>query len=132
MSEHPTLLVVDDDPDFQILARVPLEAAGFHVLAAGTRREAEEVLAREPCDLAIVDLMLEQADAGFTLCHHIKTRRPGMPVILVTSVTSETGLEFDAATEEERSWVKADVFLAKPVRAEQLVREIHRLLKESS
>jgi CheY-like chemotaxis protein len=132
VSEPPTILVVDDDHDFQVQARVQLEAAGFHVVTAGSRREAEEIFDREPPALAIVDIMLEQADAGFTLCHHIKTKNPKMPVILVTAVTNETGLEFDAATDEERSWVKADVFLAKPVRSEQLVREIHRLLKESS
>jgi hypothetical protein len=49
---------------------------------------------------------------------------------LVTAVTSETGLEFDAATEEERSWVKADAMLAKPLRFEQLLAELRQLLKE--
>ncbi len=59
----------------------------------------------------------------------MKKKYPGMPVVLVTAVTSETGLEFDAATDEERSWVKADALLAKPVRFEQLKREIERLAK---
>ena len=43
-----------------------------------------------------------------------------MPVILVTAVASETGLDFDAATAEERGWIKADAVLDKPVRFEQL------------
>jgi CheY-like chemotaxis protein len=129
VNDPATILVVDDDPDFLEQMKVQLEAAGFRVLPAGGEREAEAVLARENVDLAVVDLMLENADGGFSLCHHIKKRGPRTPVVLVTAVTAETGLEFDAATEEERSWVKADVFLAKPVRFEQLVREIHRLLK---
>jgi two-component system OmpR family response regulator len=130
VSDPPTLLVVDDDPDFLDQMSVQLAGAGFRVLPAGGQRQARAVLESERADLAVVDLMLENADGGFSLCHYLKSRTPAMPVILVTAVTSETGLEFDAGTAEERSWVKADVFLAKPVRLEQLVREIHRLLKE--
>jgi CheY-like chemotaxis protein len=63
------------------------------------------------------------------LCYHIKRKDPGIPVVLLTAVTHQTGLEFDAVTDEERSWVKADAMLAKPVRFEQLEREIERLLK---
>jgi two-component system, OmpR family, response regulator len=124
-----TILVVDDDPDFLDQMRAQLAAAGFDVVAAGSAREAEQVIARGMPDVAIVDLMLENMDSGFSLCYHIKRRDPARPVILVTAVATEAGIEFDAATDEERSWVKADVTLAKPVRFEQLVREIHRLLK---
>jgi CheY-like chemotaxis protein len=72
---------------------------------------------------------MENPDAGFTLCYHIRKRDPSIPVILVTSVNSETGMEFATATDRERSWIKADALLAKPVRFEQLRREIDRLLK---
>lgn len=48
----------------------------------------------------------------------------------MTSVTPETGLDFDAATEEERSWIKADVRLGKPVSFETVYREIQRLLPD--
>lgn len=41
---------------------------------------------------------------------------------MVTGVTGETGIEFDAATNEERAWIKADELLAKPVRPEQLLK----------
>lgn len=130
MSEtKKTVLVADDDPDFLNQMRLQLLAAGFNVVAAATQRAAEAEIAKAMPDVAIVDLMMENVDAGFSLCYHIKKKNGAVPVILVTAVTSETGLEFDAATDEERSWVKADVMLAKPVRFEQLVREIHRLLK---
>jgi len=132
VSDAATVLVVDDDPDFVEQMRLQLTAAGFNVETAGGEREARRILDSRGADLALVDLMMEHADGGFALCHYIKNRKPPIPVILVTGVTHETGLEFDAATSEERSWVKADVFLAKPVRVEQLVREIHRLLKEQS
>lgn len=124
-----TILVVDDDADFLEQMRVQLEAAGYAVVTAAGQAKAEEALARGLPDLLLVDLMMEQADGGFSLCYHAKRRNPDLPVIIVTAVTSETGLEFDAATDEERSWIKADAILPKPVRFEQLAREMARLLK---
>jgi len=124
-----TILVVDDDQDFLLQQRILLEAEGFTVLTAGGQKEAEQVVRETRPDLALVDLMMEHMDGGFALCYHIKKFDPSIPVILVTGVANETGLEFDVATEEERTWVKADAFLAKPVRREQLTREIDRLLR---
>jgi hypothetical protein len=49
-------------------------------------------------------------------------------VILVTAVTAETGLSFSPTTGAERAWVGADALLAKPIRFEQLKREVERLL----
>jgi CheY-like chemotaxis protein len=128
-AQKKMILVVDDDLDFLAQQKQQLEAVGFDVLTAETQHEAEEVMARRKPDLAIVDLMMENMDAGFTLCYHIKKLDRKLPVILVTGVTHETGLEFDAATDEERSWVKADSVLAKPIRFEQLREEIRQLLK---
>ncbi|MBN2091962.1 response regulator [candidate division KSB1 bacterium] len=123
------VLVVDDDLDFLTQIQVNLEAAGFEVETAESQKQAEEYLEQNHPDVAVVDLMMEHPDAGFALSYHIKKKDPTIPVILVTAVTSETGLEFDASTDEERSWVKADAFLAKPVRIEQLIREINRFLE---
>jgi len=123
------VLVVDDDLDFLTQIQVNLEAAGFEVETAESQKQAEEYLEKNHPDVAVVDLMMEHPDAGFALSYHIKKKDPSIPVILVTAVTSETGLEFDAATDEERSCVKADAFLAKPVRIEQLLREINRFLE---
>lgn len=124
-----TILVVDDDADFLMQEEIALQAAGFKVIKADNRGEAEALIAATRPDAAIVDVMMEDTDAGFMLCYHIKKKDPTIPVILVTSVTNETGIEFDAVTDEERSWVKADAFLAKPVRIEQLKAELERLLK---
>ena len=129
MSAEKTVLLVDDDADFVAQERLGLEAAGFKVLTAETQKQAEELLATTRPDVAVVDLMLEHMDGGFALCHHIKTRYAGVAVLIVSSVTAETGLEFDASTAEERSWVKADAMIAKPVRFEQLVSEIERLVE---
>ncbi|MBN1437143.1 MAG: response regulator [Sedimentisphaerales bacterium] len=124
-----TVLVVDDDPDFLLQHELLLKNAGFDVITADSQKAAEDFLKQQLPDLAVVDLMMENADGGFALCYHIKKRSPDIPVIIVTAVASETGLDFDTATAEERSWIKADALLTKPVRFEQLQREIKRLIK---
>jgi CheY-like chemotaxis protein len=123
-----TVLVVDDDPDILEQQKVILGAAGYRVVTCGSRAEAEEYISGAAPDLSIVDLMMETNDAGFVLCYHLKKKFPKTPVIVLTSVMGETGVQFDAMTEDERSWLKADTLLNKPVRPEQLLREVERLV----
>ena len=125
----PHILLVDDDEDFLYQHKIQLEHAGYRVTTATTRAEAEALAAVVHPDLAILDLMMEQHDDGFVLSHHLKRLLPGLPVILVTAVTAETGLNFSPATGAERAWVGADALLAKPIRFEQLKREVERLLQ---
>lgn len=122
------ILIVDDDEDFLFQHRIQLENAGFEVKTATSRAEAETLADEFRPDLAILDLMMEEHDDGFVLSHHLKRKRPGLPVILVTAVTAETGITFTPSSSTERAWVGADVLLAKPIRFEQLRREIDRLL----
>jgi CheY-like chemotaxis protein len=129
MEQTPrTVMLVDDDRDYLDQMQMQLEAAGFRVQTAQSEAEGEELLKQMRPDVAIVDLMMDNMDGGFVLCHRIKKFDPKIPVIMVTAVTSETGLEFDASTDKDKSWFKADALLTKPARFEQLQREIERLL----
>lgn len=122
------ILVIDDDPDYLLQQVTALQAAGCNVVTAESTAAAREKLAAGKPDAMLVDLMLDEDDDGFVLCHEAKKMYPDMPVLLITGVASETGLEFQAATNEERSWIKADRLLAKPVRAEQVIAELENLL----
>ncbi|MBN2342893.1 MAG: response regulator [Deltaproteobacteria bacterium] len=122
------VLLVDDDVDFLEQHRIFLESEDFEVISAHSRAEAETILEDLTPDLAILDLMMDETDDGFVLAYHIKKKNRDIPVILVTAVTSETSLEFDTIG-SEGSWIKADAMLPKPIRFEQLKREIHRLCK---
>ena len=93
----------------------------------GVARTLRDFKVRVP-DVVVLDLMMDNMDTGFTLCYHIRKKHPSLPVIMVSSVNHETGLEFDATTDRERSWIKADAFLSKPIRFEQLKTQIDRLL----
>jgi CheY-like chemotaxis protein len=130
-NDKPVVLLADDDEDFLYQQRIQLEDAGFKVLTAQGQKAAEKILADSRPDVAVVDVMMENPDAGFVLCHHIRKKDPSIAIILVTAVNSETGMDFDMATEEDRAWIKADVLLSKPIRFEQLRGEIDRLLAVS-
>jgi CheY-like chemotaxis protein len=130
MSAKKKVLVADDDPDIVEQLTMTLQAQGYEVFGAGSQHEAEELLLSLRPDLAIVDLMMEEMDSGFILCHQLKKIYPETPVILLTAVTATTGLSFDAQSPEGHSWVKADKVLDKPVRPEELRVEVHRLLHE--
>jgi DNA-binding response OmpR family regulator len=127
-SKLKKILIVDDDPDILDQLTIALTPSGATIVRADCAKDGESCFEAEKPDLAIVDLMMETADAGFTLCYRMKRKSPKTPVIVLTSVTAETGMSFNRLTPEERSWIKADAFLNKPVRAEELFREIDRLL----
>ncbi|HPN84129.1 MAG TPA: response regulator [Victivallales bacterium] len=122
------VLVVDDDQDFLEQTSIVLRSLGFEIRSAENQKEAEAMIEKENFDLAVFDLMLENNDSGFVLSYKFKKKNPETPVILVSAVTAETGLAFDSETPEGKSWIKADVFLNKGIRPEQLEKEIKRLM----
>jgi DNA-binding response OmpR family regulator len=128
MSEAKTILVVDDDLDILDQYAILLKADGFNVVQANSVAEAEETILSVRPDLAILDLMMEDKDAGFVLCNQIKRLYKDLPVIIVSNVTPVTGLDFRPRNQEEQSWVRADAMLSKPVVAERLRTEMRRLL----
>lgn len=125
------ILIVDDDQDFLDQMEIMLQS-DFELIKASNSQSAEELIKTESFDAAVLDLMMENADSGFALTYHIKKKSPSIPVILVTSVMSETGMDFEAKTPEEQSWIKADALLSKPVRYEQLKHEIIRLMEKAN
>jgi two-component system response regulator VicR len=124
-----TVLIVDDDVDYLTQMELQVRKLGFEVITADTQKAGEEVISERQVDLAIIDLMMENKDSGFILCYKMKQKYPSMPVIIASAVTAETGLNFGVETEADRSWIKADTFIEKGIRADQLEREINKLLK---
>jgi two-component system alkaline phosphatase synthesis response regulator PhoP len=124
-----TILVADDDPDYLFQTVFSLGKAGYKTMAAESQAEAESVIARFKPNLAIFDLMMENDDSGFILCYKIKKKYPEVPVILATAVSHETGLTFSLDSEQDKSWIRADKYLEKGIRPEQLDQEVMKLLK---
>ena len=124
-----TILLVDDDEDYLFQTRLNIEQFGFRVISAESQHEAEKLLETLKPDLAILDLMMENEDSGFILAFRLKKMYPDVPVIIATAVTAETGMSFGVDSEEDRKWIRADLYIEKGIRADQLNREIIKLLK---
>ena len=75
--------------------------------------------------------MMEREDSGFVLSYKIKRKYPDVPVIIATAVSAETGISFGDEGDEDRKWIKADLYLEKGVRPEQLKMVISKLLSRS-
>ena len=124
-----TILIVDDDMDYMFQMKIKVEQFGFETITAEGQKEAELIIETIRPDLAILDLMMENDDSGFILAYKIKRKYPEVPIIIATAVTAETGMTFDINSDENKQWIKADLFLDKGIRADQLLKEINKLLK---
>lgn len=123
-----TVFIADDDPDILDQLRMILESMSLEVFSADTQEKAEALIASRRPDLVVFDLMMENMDSGFILSHRLKSKYPDVPVIMVSGVAQEAGLRFDTKSSEMQNWIKADVFLDKQIRPEQLKAEVTRLL----
>ena len=122
-----TAILVDDDIDFIEIIKIYLESFGFSVVTASSFEEGEKLINEVTYDLAIFDLMMENADSGFVLSYSSKKKYPDIPVLILTNVVNETGLRFDTYKTEKNSWIKADSVLNKSIRIEQLRKEVDKV-----
>lgn len=127
--KNKTVLIADDDIDSLSQLSFQIQNMGMNVITAETQKEAEEIIEKTKPDLAIFDLMMDNRDSGFILSYKLKKKYPDVPVIIATAVTADTGMIFGLETQEEKSWIKADLYLEKGLRPEQLKMEINKLLK---
>ncbi|MFV0478517.1 MAG: sigma 54-interacting transcriptional regulator [Parahaliea sp.] len=118
------VLLVDDDPGLLRLLTLRLEAEGFEVLAADSGRAAQNVLDLNRIDLVISDLRMGDMD-GLELFDYIRSRFPGIPVIIITAQGS-----IPEAVEATQKGVFG--FLTKPVEKAQLLEQIEAALSFAS
>lgn len=127
--EKRKILLVDDDMDYLTQLQIQVQKLGYETITAESQKECEALIEETKPDLAIFDLMMENQDSGFILAYKMKKKYPEVPVIIATAVRSETNLSFGIESETDKNWIKADAFLEKSVRSDQLQREISKLLK---
>jgi CheY-like chemotaxis protein len=85
----PSILVVDDNPGDQILAKTYLEAIdGLHVQFAQDGDEALKTIAEQHPDIVLTDLRMPRVD-GIELVGKVHDRYPRIPIILMTSHGNE-------------------------------------------
>jgi DNA-binding response OmpR family regulator len=128
----PRILLAEEDTRLLNEQKQYLASLGYEVVAANSEKKARELFGETSFDLAIINLMMTNKDAGIVLAHHLKQIQPATPIIMLSNLTAETGMVFDLAGPGERRWIKVDRILTKPVRLEQLAFEAEALLGPKS
>ena len=122
MSERPTVLVCDDEPQILRAVKVVLRGAGFEPLTAGTMQEALDQAALHPPAAAIVDLLLPDGD-GIELCRRLR-EWTSAPIILLSAVGDED--EKVRALE-----AGADDYVVKPFAPRELIARLQATLRRA-
>ncbi|MGE5430258.1 MAG: response regulator [Syntrophomonadaceae bacterium] len=125
------ILLVDDDFDLLEQHKILLESKGYEIVTAESVEEGWNQFKKEKPDAAILDLIMEEHDSGFILCHKIKRDSYGknIPVFLLTSATYLTGYKFGSSTSEEKEWIKCDAVLNKPIVFEELLKKLEHFFE---
>jgi two-component system, cell cycle response regulator CpdR len=115
---HFTILFVDDDHSVRDAVMRVLSEKGFGVLSAGDAHEALRILAAHHVDLIFTDIIMPGMD-GVQLAKQAKLTRPSLKVLFVTGYAQKAS---------ERDAMRHGPVLLKPVRADEIIREVERLL----
>lgn len=114
------ILIVDDDQAIADLVEIYLKNESYNVFKYYNGRDALNCIEHEKLDLAILDVMLPDAD-GFSICQQIRQKHK-YPVIMLTAKEEEidkiTGLTLGA-----------DDYITKPFRPLKLIARVKAQLR---
>ncbi|QTA79928.1 Two component system response regulator, GGDEF domain-containing [Desulfonema limicola] len=115
------ILIVDDDVTVRFLMNEFMETVGYQAYMASNGEEALELLKTNPVDVVVTDIMMPGMD-GLELTELIKLNYDIEVIVM-------TGYSGDYSYEEVINKGASD-FVFKPVRFEELLLRLKRVLKE--
>ncbi len=89
------ILYVDDDQDMHDSLRIVLEANDYIMEEANSAEDGLRRYKEVNPDLVIVDLMMEEVDAGTTMVKELKVLGNKVPVYMLSSVGDQLNLNAD-------------------------------------
>jgi two-component system phosphate regulon response regulator OmpR len=121
VDQNKKILVVDDDVRLRELLQRYLTEQGFTVKVASDAKEMDAILAAEPIELLVLDLMLPGED-GLSICRRIRGAGTLLPIVMLTARGDEVdriiGLEMGA-----------DDYLPKPFNPRELLARINAVMR---
>lgn len=117
-----TILIVDDEKDMQQLIEMMLNKSNFTTFTASGGAEAYTLLAEEPIDLVLLDVMMPHEN-GFEVCKKMQSMTK-VPVIFLTAR--------DASEDKVHGLtIGADDYIVKPFTTDELVARINAVLRRT-
>lgn len=123
MTKGPTVLVVDDTPANLGIVLESLHSAGLRVLMAESGARALELLAKQPIDLVLLDVIMPGRD-GFATFAEIRARPEwaDIPVLFMTAVD-------DPAQKVRALEAGAVDYISKPVHPPEVLARVRTHLE---
>lgn len=115
-----TVLLAEDDSPSREIYHTVLDSAGYRVIDAVDGNEALNVLASEPVDLLLTDVLMPGM-SGIELLERARNLRPGLRAIVMTGQRTSEGV-IGALRNQ------ACEFLSKPFHTEELVEAVRSAL----
>jgi len=91
----PVILCLDDDPDILFFLRTVLEKGGYVVKDAATAEDGLRIFKESNPDLVIVDLMMEEVDAGTSFVKEVRAAGGDTPIYMLSGVGDNLNLMTD-------------------------------------
>ena len=122
--KKPRILIVEDHPLIAELVETRLRIEGMHPIKCPGGREALAVLAQEPLDAVICDIMMPDVD-GYEVLRHIRSNpaTKTLPVIFLTAKSTPADIEKGIA-------LGANHYITKPFSGLDLVHKVRLCLEE--
>jgi DNA-binding response OmpR family regulator len=93
--EKHVILYIDDDKDYLDAVRAILESDGYAMVEARSAQEGLKVFKEAEPDLVIVDLMMEEIDAGTRFVTDLRAIGGDVPIFMLSSVGDNLQLSTD-------------------------------------
>jgi len=124
-SQHPCVLLVEDDRSVRRYLEVTLQRSGYRVVTAGDGLEAMKLALSVDIDVVVTDAIMPHL-SGQELARFLRSNSKvsSLPIILLTG---QENREAAAASEN-----LIDAFLYKPVKATELTSCLDGLLRRHS
>nr|WP_267902542.1 response regulator [Lysobacter profundi] len=115
------ILLVEDDPDVQLVTVEALRYMGYAVLTADEGAAGLEIIQRDDdIDILLTDIVMPKGMSGVDLLHKARAIRPDIKVLLVSGY----------ARGQLPTIPEGCDFLAKPYRVEELEARLRKLSRE--
>lgn len=120
--EHPTALIVDDNPDMTEMLKDSLEGI-YRIATASDGRDALEKAKEIKPDIILTDLMMPNMN-GMELCRALKEdeKTVNIPIIIITA-KHDLGVKLEGLT------IGADDYITKPFNLDVLRLRMRRLIE---
>ena len=120
-----TILLAEDDRSLRRYLEVVLQREGYEVVAASDGLEAMKAALSSTVDAVVTDAIMPHL-GGHELCRFLRghPKLAHLPVVLLSGADKSPGAHAAAG--------RADAYLSKPVRPEELTSCLARLLEEAA